>query len=152
MDKYCTSCGQELEPNSKFCTGCGVSLSRPPSFHAPDTDTPVPDHTTVSLGTPGIPPDVEKAMDDLNASITELDRVMRGHGVEGVTEQFERPRHNVRSFILSNSGNSYTQSQSNKVESGSGSGGFFFAGGMISTEAEEEEDDDGWGWLGNLFG
>lgn len=160
MDKYCTNCGQELAADSRFCTGCGIPLSKPPSFYTPETDAPVPDHKSVSSDTPSIPPDVEQAMDDLNVSIAELDRVMRGYGVEGVTEQFERPRQNVRSFILNNSGNSHTRSQSNKLESGSGGGGFFFAGGMISTEGvdeeqeeeEEEEDENRWGWLGDLFG
>lgn len=152
IDKYCTNCGNELTPHSKFCTGCGIPLSRSPSFYTPETDTPVPDHGSVSLSNLGVPPDIEKAMDDLDASIAELDRVMRGHGVEGVMEQFEKLRQAVEGFILNNSGSGYTHPQTNKVESGGGRGGFFFAGGMISTEEEEEEDNDRWGWLGNLFG
>lgn len=151
MDKYCTNCGQELAPNTRFCTGCGIPFSESPSFYTPDTDTPVQGYGSVSSDTSSVPPDVENAMDDLKASIAKLDRVMRGHGVEGVMEQFEKPRQAVRSFILNSSSNSYTHSQSNKVESGGGGGGFFVAGGVISTE-EEEDDDDKWGWLGNLFG
>jgi hypothetical protein len=154
MDEYCANCGQELAADSRFCTGCGIDLSKPPSFYTPETDPPVPDHTSVSLYTPGVPPDIEKAVNDLDASIAELDKVMKLHGVEGVMEQFEKPRQVVGVFILNNSGSNSIQSQSNKIESGVGTGGFFFAGGMISTEeqGEGEEGDDRWGWLGNIFG
>jgi hypothetical protein len=154
MDKNCTNCGQELAADIRFCTGCGIPLSKPPYFYTPETDAPVPDHTSVSLNTPGVPPDIEKAVNDLDASIAELDKIMKLHGVEGVMEQFEKPRQAVGGLILNNSGSNSIQSQSNKIESVVGTGGFFFAGGMISTEeqGEEEEGDDRWGWLGDMFG
>lgn len=122
MDKYCTNCGQELANDSRFCTGCGIPLSKSPSFYTPEADAPVPNHTSVSLYTPDVPPDMGKAVNDLDASIAELDRVMKLHGMQGVMEQFEKPRQVVGGFILNNSSGNSLHSQNNKIESGVGTG------------------------------
>lgn len=149
VDRYCSICGQELEPKSRFCGGCGTPLNQANSFSTPEANTQ--DHE--SAAAPVIPPDIEKAMTDLDASIFELDRVMRQHGAAGVAETFEESRQTVGEYIINNFSNNRSHSQISKAESGGGSSGFFFVGGMTSGAEEEEQDDDegGWDWLGNLF-
>lgn len=147
-DRYCDNCGHELDPDSRFCASCGRSLGET-AAPASESETSGPERISGSVSGLGIPPDIERAMTDLETYIGELDKVMMEHGIEGVIEAFEEPRQTVREYIINNLSDNELQSQSSRVELGQGRSGFFFLGGVTS---EAEEDEDRGGWLGNLFG
>ncbi len=41
-ERYCTNCGQELNPEDQFCTNCGMPVHRAARVPTPEADRPVP--------------------------------------------------------------------------------------------------------------
>jgi len=42
QNRYCRSCGQELEPEDQFCAGCGRPVHAAARVPTPEADVPVP--------------------------------------------------------------------------------------------------------------
>jgi zinc-ribbon domain len=42
QDRYCRSCGQELQPEDRFCAGCGRPVHATAQVPTPEADVPVP--------------------------------------------------------------------------------------------------------------
>ena len=42
QDRYCRSCGQELQPEHRFCAGCGRPVHATAQVPTPEADVPVP--------------------------------------------------------------------------------------------------------------
>lgn len=86
-----------------------------------------------------VPPDIEKAMYDVEDAIVELDRVMRGYGAEGVLGVFQEPWRVVGDYVTGNFSGA-PQSRARVAEASDGKQTFFFAGGIVSYEEGELEE------------
>jgi hypothetical protein len=42
QDRYCRSCGQELQPEDRFCASCGKPVHATATVPTPEADVPVP--------------------------------------------------------------------------------------------------------------
>ena len=42
QDRYCRSCGQELQPEDQVCAGCGKPVHATAQVPTPEADVPVP--------------------------------------------------------------------------------------------------------------